>query len=180
LAAAYRGILGRKEFHKKIAEMTPATIVIQKRIRQYIAMHVTHACRMKRYWDVEFAMNGSIQYKNSLQAEIKHQIIHHTTHFKNPAHRAEMQCIFGHYCSMGTRGNIERLGVGMFIKFAKECEVITKTMSQQNLELLFTHEKGKDAFVHYPQFISILKQIANAKYVAKPGEERSDEPFEHP
>jgi len=50
------------------------------------------------------------------------------------------------------------------MKFAKESNFINESMKTQTLELLFAHEKGKDAFVKYPQFVSILKQIADAKY----------------
>jgi len=162
--ARYRGLKGRKKVKIMVAAYTPATIILQTLVRGIFAIRTVQQLRVRLRWEFENQVIGKKMYANSFQLEIMRQIFHHTTHFKNPAHKAEIQCLFGHYCSMGTRGNIERLGVGMFMKFAKESNFINESMKTQTLELLFAHEKGKDAFVKYPQFVSILKQIADAKY----------------
>ena len=52
----------------------------------------------------------------------------------------------------------------MFIKFIKESDLISKQMTQQTYELMFTHEKGHETHLHYPQFIKALRSIASSVY----------------
>ncbi len=164
LQAVYRGRRDRRQVIAWKILWNPTAVIIQKAVRGFLSKMQTETYAQDLYWHAEFAMNGALMYKITLREEIRRQIFHHSMHFKSPHHRAELQCIFGHYCSMGTRGNTERLGVNMFIKLAKESDLLSKSMNQQKLELLFTHEKGKDTHLHYPQFLSALRAIANAKF----------------
>ena len=162
--AAYRGMTDRRRVQAFVKVWNPTAIVIQRSIRGFLARKKIETLAQGMYWQAEFKMNGKLLYNNTLRDEIRRQIFYHTTHFRSPLHEAELQCIFAHYCSFGDRSNRERLGVNMFIKFIKDCDLITKKMNQQTFELLFTQEKGKETHLHYRHFVSALKSISDTKY----------------
>lgn len=142
----------------------PTAVQLQKVVRGFLHRLSLENVAQKTFWEAEFKMNGALEYKITWKAEVQRQLYHHSVHFKSPHHQAELQCVFGHYCSMGQRGNVERLGGNMYLKLCKESGLVSKTMTQQKLELMFTHEKGKETHLHYPQFVSAMHSIADSKY----------------
>jgi len=164
IQAIYRMRLARRKARAFSLLWVPTAVTIQKVVRGYL-----HRCGLERvsqnlYWDTEFKMNGALEYQNTHLKEVQRQLYHHSVHFKSPHHPAELQCIFGHYCSMGQRGDTERLGGNMFLKLCKESNLLTKSLNQQKVELLFAHEKGKDTHLHYPQFLSAMHAVAEIKH----------------
>ena len=165
LQAAYRGKLARDKVKAFVALWHPTAIVLQRCARGFLARLRIENFSQDLYFMAEFKMNGKLMYDITLREEVRRQIFHHTTHFRNPSHEAELQFVFAHYCSYGDKNNHERLGVNMFVKFIKEINLITKKMNQTSYELMFTHEMGHDNhFIHYRQFVTLLKTIADQKY----------------
>ena len=164
MQAKYRGLLARRQVLVWRLLWNPTATRIQKVVRGFLHRMSLENVAQNLYWQTEFKMNGSLEYKITCKIETQRQLFHHSVHFKSPHHQAELQCIFGHYCSMGQRGNTERLGGNMFLKLCKESNLLTKSLTQQKLELLFAHEKGKDTHLHYPQFLSALYAVVEIKY----------------
>ncbi|GMH77772.1 hypothetical protein TrST_g13860 [Triparma strigata] len=162
--ALYRGRIARRRVIALKILWNPTAMVIQRFARGFLAKLKVERSAQDKYWIAEFKMNGKIEYHNTFLSEVQRQIFHHSTHFLRPSHKAELQCLFAHYCSVGQRGNTDRLGVSMFIKFIKESDLISKHMTQQTYELMFTHEKGHETHLHYPQFIKALRSIASSVY----------------
>ncbi|GMI03979.1 hypothetical protein TrLO_g250 [Triparma laevis f. longispina] len=160
----YRGRMGRRRVIGLKILWNPTAKIIQKIARGFIAKIRVERSAQDIYWVAEFKMNGKISYHNTFTSEVQRQIFHHSTHFMRTSHKAELQCLFSHYCSVGQRGNTDRLGVNMFIKFIKESDLISKQMTQQTFELMFTHEKGHETHLHYPQFLKALRSIASSLY----------------
>jgi len=165
IQAVYRGKKDREKVKAFVALWNPTAVVLQRCVRGSLARLRIENFTQNLYWMAEFKRNGKLLYNITLDEEVRRQIFYHTTHYRNPSHEAEMQFIFGHYCSYGDKSNHERLGVNMFTKFIKECGMITKKMNQTTFELLFTHEMGHDNhFINYKQFITLLKAIAEQRY----------------
>ena len=83
-------------------------MVIQRFARGFLAKLKVERSAQDKYWIAEFKMNGKIEYHNTFLSEVQRQIFHHSTHFLRPSHKAELQCLFAHYCSVGQRGNTDR------------------------------------------------------------------------
>lgn len=87
--------------------------------RNFNARHRQTRADADEYWKAENRLAGERLFHLTHEDEIKRQIMV-MTKVDDPELPAETQAVFVYYCSYGSRGNNQRLGVNNFSKLCKD------------------------------------------------------------